>query len=115
MTFNPKGPNATGFLRECPGGCNLAIRVQPGAKRTAITGVYDGLNRQCLNIALQAPPVEGKANLALIAFLAKLLSVPRSRVAISHGEHDRFKVVTVSGLASSEVRTIVENKLRELV
>jgi uncharacterized protein YggU (UPF0235/DUF167 family) len=68
-----------------------------------------------LNIALQAPPVEGKANEALVAFLAKLLSVPRSRIAIVHGEHDRFKLIVVGGKRVAEVQAVIREKLQDLV
>jgi uncharacterized protein len=73
------------FLREHPEGCSLAIRVQPGAKRIGITGVHGQNSRLHLNIALQAAPVEGHANDALIAYLAKLLAMPRSKIRIIHG------------------------------
>jgi uncharacterized protein (TIGR00251 family) len=116
MTFDPATPiPVDSFLREHPEGCSAAIRVQPGAKRTAITGIYSGASRPYLNIALQAPPVEGKANDALVAFLAKLLSVPRSRIAIIHGEHDRFKLIVVGGLRIADVQAVVQEKLQGIV
>jgi hypothetical protein len=86
------------FLREHPEGCSLAVRVQPGAKHTGITGVYGQNSRLHLNIALQAPPVEGRANEALIAYLAKLLAMPRLKIRITHGERDRFKLVLLVGV-----------------
>jgi uncharacterized protein (TIGR00251 family) len=116
MTRDPENPiPADSFLREHPEGCTIAIRVQPGARRTAITGVYGGASRPHLNIALQAPPIEGKANDALVAFLAKLLSVPRSRIAIVHGERDRFKLVVARGMKIAEVQIIVRERLQCLV
>ena len=58
------------MLREVAGGVTLAVRAQPGAKKTAIIGIYgEGATAQ-LKIAVQAPPVEGRANEALIEFLA---------------------------------------------
>ena len=68
------------MLRAAAAGGTLAVRAQPGAKKTAITGVYgEGATAQ-LKIAVQAPPLEGRANQALIAFLAETFSVPKNAV-----------------------------------
>ena len=53
------------MLRAGAGGVTLAVRAQPGAKKTAIVGVYGEGNTAQLKIAVQAPPVEGRANEAL--------------------------------------------------
>jgi uncharacterized protein len=99
------------FLREHPEGCSLAVRVQPGAKRTGITGLYGQNSRLHLNIALQAPPVEGRANEALVAYLAKLLAMPRSKIRIIHGERYRFKLVLLDGVALAAVRDAINGRL----
>ena len=84
------------FLRETAEGCTLAVRVQPGAKRTAVIGVFgDGAQ---LKIALQAPPVDGRANEALIEFLAQLAAVPKSSVTIFSGHSSRSKVLMLRDL-----------------
>jgi hypothetical protein len=86
------------MLRATAGGVTLAVRAQPGAKRTAITGVYgDGAAAQ-LKIAVHAPPLEGRANLALIAFLAESFSIPRSAVELTSGELSRSKVFLLRGV-----------------
>jgi uncharacterized protein (TIGR00251 family) len=75
------------------------VRAQPGAKRTAITGVYgEGASAQ-LRIAVQAPPVEGRANEALIAFLAEMFSIPKSAVELVSGELARNKVFLLRGVS----------------
>ena len=56
------------MLRVAAGGVTLAVRAQPGAKKTAITGVYGEGAAAQLKIAVQAPPVEGRANLARLRF-----------------------------------------------
>jgi len=56
-----------------------------------------------LKIALTAPPLEGRANEALISYLADLLDVPRSAVAVISGEHSRNKVVRVVGRTAAQV------------
>jgi len=95
------------FLRDHPEGCTLAVRVQPGAKKTTVTGICGEASRPHLNISLQAPAVEGKANQALTAYLAKLLSTSRSKIKIIHGEHDRFKLVLIQRKTSSQIEAIL--------
>jgi uncharacterized protein len=57
-----------------------------------------------LKIALTTPPVDGRANEACIEFLANLLDVPRSSVAIATGQSSRNKLMRVTGLSAEEVR-----------
>jgi uncharacterized protein len=102
-----------GWLRETANGCALAIRVQPGAKKTAITGIYGEGDAAVIKVAVQAPPVEGKANEALIAYLAKLLDLPRSAVSILHGELGRSKLLGLSGISTVKVMATVESLLSE--
>ena len=60
-------------IRDGSDGCTLPVRVHPGARRNAIDGVHDG----ALKVSLTTPPTDGRANQALIAFLAGELHVPR--------------------------------------
>lgn len=76
------------------------MRVHPRSKKNAITGELG----DALKVALTAPPIEGRANEACIEFLAKLLRLPRSSVAILSGETSRNKVIRVSGLRADELR-----------
>jgi uncharacterized protein (TIGR00251 family) len=91
------------YLRETAEGCTLAVRVQPGAKRTAILGVYGEGEQAQLKIALQAPPVDGRANEALIEFLAQLAGVPKSSVTILTGHSSRTKVYAIKAKAGKAV------------
>jgi uncharacterized protein (TIGR00251 family) len=94
------------MLRESATGVTLAVRAQPGAKKTAITGVYgDGATAQ-LKISVQAPPLEGRANQALIAYLAELFSLPKNAVELVTGELSRSKVFLLRGV-STEAATAV--------
>jgi uncharacterized protein (TIGR00251 family) len=86
------------MLRSTAGGVTLAVRAQPGAKRTAITGVYGEGAAAQLKIAVHAPPLEGRANQALIAFLAESFSIPKSAVELTSGELSRSKVFLLRGL-----------------
>ena len=83
-----KGSRADGTAR-------FEVRVQPRASRTEIAGMQNGV----LRIRLQAPPVEGAANEALVAFLADQLDVPKRLVRIVSGFGSRNKVVEVAAEA----------------
>ena len=82
----------------------LAVRAQPGAKKTAIVGVYGEGEAAQLKIAVQAPPVEGRANEALIAFLVELFGVPKRSVEIVSGDLSRSKVFLIRGVDADRVR-----------
>jgi uncharacterized protein (TIGR00251 family) len=89
-------------LRNHAEGCILAVRAQPGAQKTAIAGIYGEGARAALKIAVHAPPVEGKANEALIGFLSERFSVPRSSVQILSGGSSRSKVLLIRGVSPSQ-------------
>ncbi len=86
------------MVRAVEGGVTLAVRAQPGAKRTAIAGVYGEGAAAQLKIAVQAPPIEGRANSALIEFLAERFGVAKSRVELVSGELSRSKVFLIKGV-----------------
>ena len=69
----------------------LQIHAQPGAKRTEIAGVHG----DALRIRLAAPPVEGKANDALLAFLAEAFGVPQKNVLLIRGSRGRRKAIRI--------------------
>jgi len=73
------------------GSITLEIHVQPGAKKSEIAGVHG----DALKIRVAAPPVEGKANAALIAFLAEVFGVAKRNVTIVRGETGRRKTLRV--------------------
>ena len=77
------------------GSITLQIQAQPGAKSTAVVGVYGEGSQARLKIALAAPPVDGKANAVLRAFLAEAFGVARSNVTLLHGESGRKKLVRI--------------------
>ena len=99
------------MLREVAGGVTLAVRAQPGARKTAVTGVYgDGAEAQ-LKIAVQAPPLEGKANSALIAFLAETFGLTKNKVELVGGELSRSKVFLLRGVSLREVEALLSSSL----
>ena len=79
---------------------DLAIRVQPRAKRTEVAGEREG----AIVIRVNAPPVEGKANEAVCKLIAKRLGVPARAVRILRGETGRDKVVRVDGMDAEAAR-----------
>ena len=100
------------MIRETATGVSLAGRAQPGAKKTAITGVYgEGPDAQ-LKIAVQAPPIEGRANAVLIAWLAEFFSLSRTNVVLMSGETTRCKVFLLRGLTLAQAQTALANTLR---
>ncbi len=88
------------FAQDVGDGCTLAVRVHPGARKNDVAGIHAG----AVKISLTTPPVDGRANEALIEFLADLLRVPRARVAIVSGATSRMKVLRITGKSAAEVQ-----------
>ena len=86
------------ILAPADGGVRLRVRVQPRASRSEIAGVHGDE----LRIRLQAPPVDGAANEALVRFLADALGAPRSAVEIVSGLASRSKTVVIRGVAEAD-------------
>jgi hypothetical protein len=76
------------------------VRLQPRGGRDQVMGERDGV----VLIRISAPPIDGKANAALISFVAKTLGVPKGDVDIVRGETTRNKVLRVAGQAPTVVR-----------
>lgn len=96
------------MLREVPGGVTLAVRAQPGAKKAAIVGVYGEGDAAQLKIAVQAPPVEGRANEALVAFLAETFGISKRAIELVSGESSRSKVFLLRGLRQRDMPKLLE-------
>jgi uncharacterized protein (TIGR00251 family) len=86
----------------------LSIRVQPGASKNELVGYGEGTWR----VRLQAPPVEGKANSALLQFLAGLLGVRLSALTLARGATSRSKLVDVLGVEQNEAEQRLRRHLR---
>jgi uncharacterized protein (TIGR00251 family) len=99
------------MLRAASAGVTLAVRAQPGAKKTAIGGIYgEGATAQ-LKIAVQAPPLEGRANEALTAFLAKTFDLPKSGIKLASGELSRNKVFLLEGITLARANAALARHL----
>jgi len=82
-------------------GTLVRLRVQPRASVERLDGVRDG----CIRLRLTAPPVEGAANAACIAFLAKMLGINRAQMRLQAGAKSREKLVHIAGLTPAQVAT----------
>ncbi len=85
----------------------LRLHVQPKASKSRIMGFHDG----CLKLAVAAPPVEGKANKAVVKFLAQIFGVPTRDVVVKAGVQSRRKQVVIKTLSATEIRTVIETTL----
>ncbi len=83
-------------------GTFLEIYVQPGTRVTRLAGIHD--NR--LKIQLSSPPVDGKANLQLIAFFSSLFQIAKKDIHIIKGEHSRFKRVQIKRINTDIINCI---------
>ena len=77
----------------------LIIRVQPNARKNVLVGFQEDV----LRVKIAAPPVDGKANRALIAFLSGVLGISKSSIVIDKGETAKRKVVSVTGISKAQV------------
>ena len=78
----------------------LRVHVVPNAKSDCIVGEHGGATK----IKLRAPAVEGKANAALLRFLAKEMKLPRGTIVLQSGQRSRDKLLRIDGLSEEEVR-----------
>ncbi|HSY30857.1 MAG TPA: DUF167 domain-containing protein [Verrucomicrobiae bacterium] len=81
----------------------FVVRVQPRASKDEIVGEIAG----AIKIRLQAPALEGRANDALIEFLAQLLKTPKGAVRILNGERSRIKRVEIRGVTKQQIDQLI--------
>ncbi len=85
--------------------CRLSIRLTPKGSRDQIVGwEEDSVGVRFLRVRVAPPPVEGRANQALLRLLALSLNVPQSRLTLVVGQTQRNKVIAVEGLTEGEAR-----------
>ncbi len=77
----------------------IRVKVLPRSSMNRVSGIDDGI----IKVKLTAPPVEGKANKALVQFIAKKLGKPKRDVEIVSGERSRLKSIRVHGISIEEV------------
>ena len=81
------------WYKRCAEGLTIYLYVQPGAKKTEITGVHDSE----LKIRLNIPPIEGRANKALLKYMAQVFDVPIRQVTLKRGATSRHKILLITG------------------
>lgn len=92
------------WLHSSGQGITLSLHIQPGAKKSEIAGLHG----EDLKIRLNAPPVDGKANAALIDFLARTLGIPKNRITLKSGQTSRHKILAVEGItAETALRSLL--------
>jgi uncharacterized protein len=79
----------------------VRVHVVPNAKIDSVSGEHGG----AIKIKLRAPAVEGKANAALLRFLAEQLELPRHAIVLQRGQRSRDKLIRIAGLTAEDVRT----------
>ncbi len=88
------------------GTVSFSVRVQPRASKDEIAGAMEG----ALKIRLCAPPVENRANEALVEFLSTILKTPKSAVRIQSGEHGRNKRVEIRGVTRQQILDLLREE-----
>jgi uncharacterized protein (TIGR00251 family) len=88
----------------------LNVYVQPRASRTRVAGMHGN----AIKICVTAPPVENKANGAVIHFFADLFGVPKSAVTIKNGRYGRNKKVLVNNIALEEAQEALSGALSKI-
>ncbi len=88
------------MANESPGGCQISVKVMPNAPRDEIAGRLG----DAVKIRIHAPALEGRANEALISFLAKRLALTRRAITVARGERSAHKVLRIEGLGAAEIQ-----------
>ena len=88
-------------------GVQLVVKISPGASRTKIMGPYG----DCIKIAVQAPPEKGKANSALIAFLAKILKTSKQNISIRTGLTSPQKVLFIENITANQCLDVLKKNI----
>lgn len=81
----------------------VTLHIQPGAKKTEVAGEHG----EALKIRLAAPPVDGKANAALIEFLSDLFDIPKARVTLVSGQTSRAKRIALAGVGAEDAERLL--------
>ncbi len=96
-------------LKEQPDGFTFKVRVIPKAHRNSLVGVEDGV----LVVRLVAPPVDGKANQALLEYLRSHLGLRKQQVQLQGGQRSRHKLVKVEGIGRDALERLASPESEE--
>lgn len=99
------------LLQQADGQLLLLLHIQPKSSKSRVAGLFDG----CLKLAIQAPPVDGRANEEVLRFLAELLALPRRQLSLVSGARGRRKQVAVSGIEVGQLRQRLQPYLNQIM
>ena len=94
-------------VKDTSEGVTFTVKVHPRARKNAITGTVG----EALKLALTAPPVEGRANQAVVEFFADLFEIPRSSVTIASGASSRVKRIDIAGINAAHAQLRLQSIL----
>jgi uncharacterized protein (TIGR00251 family) len=86
-------------ITEIPGGVRFEVKVQPRSSKNQVAGEQEGV----LKIKLTAPPVDGEANQALIAYLSDCFKVPKKNISLLKGDSSRHKLLEIKGVGPQDI------------
>ena len=92
------------MFQTTPEGVIISLHVLPNAPKNEVIGEYNG----ALKIKIKSPPVDGKANAEITAFLANQLALPKKRVEILKGDKSKQKKVLILGLSIAQIRSLLQ-------
>ena len=92
-------------VRDVGGRVRFSVRVQTRASRSEVVGVHG----DALKVRIDAPPVDGAANEALVTFFSTIFAVPRRAIRILAGETSRMKVIEIEGITSRAIHDVAED------
>ncbi|MDR0672344.1 MAG: DUF167 domain-containing protein [Zoogloeaceae bacterium] len=98
-----------GFVAKRNGALLLTLHIQPGAKKSRVAGRHG----DALKVRIAAPPVDGRANVVLLDFLANWLGIPKSALRLKSGQSSRQKVVRVEGVDTEALARHISEILPE--
>ena len=91
------------FRLTAAGGATLSLHVKKKKKKSECAGLHG----EALKIRLAAPPVDGKANEALLRFLAQRLAIPRQQISLKSGQTSRQKVIEIESVTAERLATLL--------
>ncbi len=94
------------MIKQLPGGVQISLHVLPNAPKSQIIGEHNG----ALKIKIKAPPVDGKANEAIVDFFSRLLKVSKSSIEILKGDKSKAKKILIHGLTVEVVQSHLQQK-----
>lgn len=97
------------FVKDEGDNCLLTVYVQPRSTRNRIIGLHG----EALKISVAAPPVDGKANVAIIAFLAKVLKMAKTSIVMKSGHESRTKRFILMGIPAALAREMLAEAVRK--